>query len=115
MPLAPARLKPVRVSRMARSRSSQPFSNAADQHRVFARHLIGEGGHAEAFLHPPHQIQIGHAGLDHHHVGALVEVQRHFAQGLVAIGRIHLVAALVAGLETSALHFCRTHRSRNGP
>jgi hypothetical protein len=32
-------------------------------HRIFARHLIGEGGHAEALLHPEKNIEIGQGGF----------------------------------------------------
>ena len=35
-------------------------------------------------------------GLHHHHVGALVEVELDLAQRLVAVGRVHLIGALVA-------------------
>src|SRR5487761_1700625 len=43
----------------------------AAQHRVLAAHLIGEGRQLEAFLHAPDHVEIGHARLHHHHVGAL--------------------------------------------
>jgi hypothetical protein len=81
------------------------------QHRVLAADLVGEGRHLELVLHAAHHVQVGHAGLDHHHVGAFGDVQRHFAQGFVAVGRVHLVGVLVGlaqvGAEPSA--------SRNGP
>ena len=38
-------------------------------------------------------------GLDHHHVGAFLEVERDLAQRLVAVGRVHLVGLLVALAE----------------
>ena len=50
-------------------------------------------------LHPPHDVQIGHARLDHHHVGALGQVQGDLPQGLVRVAGVHLVAVLVAGPE----------------
>jgi hypothetical protein len=66
------------------------------EHRVLAADLVGEGGHAELVLHAAHDVQVRHAGLDHHHVGALGDVQRHLAQRLVAVARVHLVDLLVA-------------------
>ena len=81
---------------MARSPSSQPLRGGGLDHRVLAGDLIGEGRHAEGLLHPPHDVEIGQAGLDHHHVGALVEVERDLAQRLVAVAGVHLVGALVA-------------------
>ena len=69
------------------------------QHRVFAADLIGVGRHAERLLDAPDHVQIGHAGLDHHHVGALLQVERDLAQRLVAVGRVHLVGALVGAAE----------------
>ena len=66
------------------------------EHRVFAAHLVGECRHPEFVLDPAHDVEIRHARLDHHHVGALGDVHRHFAQGLVAVARIHLVDLLVA-------------------
>jgi hypothetical protein len=55
------------------------------EHGVLAADLVGEGGHAEFVLHAAHDVQVGHAGLDHHHVGAFGDVERHFAQRLVAV------------------------------
>jgi hypothetical protein len=55
------------------------------EHRVLAAHLVDEGRDAERVLHPAHDVEVGHAGLDHHHVGALVEVERDLAQRLVAV------------------------------
>ena len=57
------------------------------QHRVLATHLVDEGRHAEAVLHPAHDVEVGHARLDHHHVGALLEIERDFAQRLIGVGR----------------------------
>ena len=41
-------------------------------------------------------------GLDHDHVGALLEVERDFVQRLVGVARIHLVGLLVALAEVRA-------------
>ena len=45
------------------------------------------------------QIQICQRRLDHHDVGTLLDVQRHLAQRLVRVRRVHLVAAPVAELR----------------
>src|SRR5665213_3909862 len=58
------------------------------QHRIFARDLIGEGRHAEALLHAPQHVEVGQAGLHHHQVGALGDIERDFAQRLVAVRRV---------------------------
>ena len=71
------------------------------EHRVLAADLVGEGRHAELVLHAAHDVQVGHAGLDHHHVGAFGEVERHLAQRLVAVARVHLVDLLVALAEVA--------------
>ena len=65
-------------------------------HRIFAAHLVGEGRHPERVLHPRDDVEIGQARLDHHEVGALGEVELDLAQRLLDVGRVHLVAALVA-------------------
>ena len=66
-------------------------------HRVLAGHLIGEGRHAECLFHARDDVEIGQARLDHDHVGAFLDVERHFAQRLVGIAGVHLIGALVAG------------------
>ncbi len=50
----------------------------------------------EGFGHAADDVEIGQAGLDHDHVGALGYVHGDLAQGLVAVRRIHLVGLLVA-------------------
>jgi len=74
------------------------------EHRIFAGHLVGEDGHLEALLHPPHDVEIGQAGLDHHRVRPLREVERHFAQRFFRVGGVHLVAALVPFQEPARAH-----------
>ena len=91
MASAPARLNAEQALHQRPSSSSQPLAARRLQHRVLAADLVDEGRHREASLHPAHDVQVGHAGLDHHHVGAFLEVERHFAQRLVAVGRVHLV------------------------
>mmetsp|Transcript_20573 Transcript_20573/g.38351 ORF Transcript_20573/g.38351 Transcript_20573/m.38351 type:complete len:225 (-) Transcript_20573:1339-2013(-) len=69
------------------------------EHRVLAAHLVGEGRHAEFVLHPAHDVQVGHAGFDHHHVGALGQIQRHLAQCLIAVAGVDVVRLLVGLAE----------------
>src|SRR6478736_9265680 len=66
-------------------------------HRVFARYLVDECRHRKRVFDPPHDVEIGHPGLYHHHVRALCDVEFDLAQGLVGIGAVHLIGALVAG------------------
>ena len=66
------------------------------EHGVFARDLVGKGGHAKLVFHAAHDVQVGHAGFDHHHVCAFGNVHGHFAQRFVAVARVHLVGFLVA-------------------
>ena len=66
------------------------------EHGVFAADLVGKSGHGEFVFHAAQHVQIRQAGLDHDHVGAFGNVQRHFAQRLVAVGRIHLIDLFVA-------------------
>ena len=44
-------------------------------------------------------VQIRQTGFHHHHVGALGDVESDLAQGLIAIGGIHLVAPLIGLAE----------------
>ncbi|MNT14081.1 hypothetical protein D3C72_1490730 [compost metagenome] len=64
-------------------------------HGVFAADLIGESRHAERVLDPAQHVQVRHAGLDHDHVGAFLQVASHFAQCFVDVARIHLVSHFV--------------------
>jgi hypothetical protein len=96
MPSQPARLKDSSASIITASCVQPAVLRRGLQHRVLAADLIGVGRHLELVLHPAHDVEVGHAGLDHHHVGALGDVERHFAEGFVAVGRIHLVGVFVA-------------------
>jgi hypothetical protein len=75
-------------------------------HRVFAAHLVGEGGYLELVRDAPRDVQVGHARLDHDHVRTLGEIQGALVQGFVAVRRVHLVAELVATLDIAG----GTHR-----
>ena len=39
-------------------------------------------------------VQVRHAGLDHHDIGSLLDVESDLADGFVGIGRIHLISFL---------------------
>src|SRR5699024_273192 len=69
------------------------------EHGVFARHVVGEGGHAELLFDAVNNVQIRQAGFDHDHVSAFGQVEGDFAQGFVAVGGRHLVGALVGVAE----------------
>ncbi len=49
-----------------------------------------------AVAEPGEHVEVGNGGLDHQHVGALLEVGERLAHRLAAVGRIHLVPAPVA-------------------
>ena len=66
------------------------------EHRVLARDMVGGEGCAGGVLDPADHVEVGKRGLDHEHVGALVEVELRLADRLEHVGRIHLVAAAVA-------------------
>ena len=112
MPAAPARLKASRLSIITASPSSQPGRGRGLQHRVLARHLVGERRHAERLGDAAHDVEIRHARLDHDHVGALGEIERDLAQRFVGVGGVHLVGALVAAgpARTRASPKSRRHR-----
>src|SRR5258708_2357940 len=69
-------------------------------HGIFAADLIREGRDRKGVLHPRDDVEIRKSGLHHHEVGALGKVELNLPQRLLNIGRIHLIAALVA-LETA--------------
>ena len=82
MPSQPARLNAMRLSIITASRRSSRVVRPPE-HRVFARHLVGEGRHAEAVFDTAADIKVGHAGFDHDHIRALREVALNEAHRLV--------------------------------
>ena len=66
------------------------------EHGVLAGHLVSKSGNAKSVFDPAHHIQIRHAGFDHHHIRAFGNIHSYFAQGLVAVGRVHLVRLFIA-------------------
>ena len=73
-----------------------PCGHSGLDHRIFTRYLISIDRDAKFIMHAAHYIKIGHTGFHHHAVCALGNIHRHFAQSLIAIGWVHLVAFLVA-------------------
>ena len=55
--------------------------------------------HSKFRLDPVDDVEIGQRGFDHHDVRAFFDIQRHFAQGLVAVRRVHLIGSAVAKLR----------------
>ena len=96
---APARWMPVIISSTMRFSSIQPLRAAAFTIGIFPAHVVGGHRHIEALAHALNHVQIGQRRLHHDDVRAFFEIERHFAQRLARIRRIHLVAAPVAKLR----------------
>src|SRR5208283_2106929 len=62
-------------------------------HRIFAGQVVGSDRDIKLLLHAIDEVEVGQGGLDHHDVGAFLEVKRDLTHGLVTVGRIHLVGA----------------------
>ena len=78
-------------------------------HRVFARHLIGENRRRQIARRLARNIQIRHAGLDNYGVRAFGQIEPPFARGFAQIGGIHLVGFL------SPISFADPRAERKGP
>ena len=65
-------------------------------HRVLAADVVGGERHRRVVLDAADQVEVGQRRLDHDDVGALLDVEPRLAHRLVAVGRVHLVAAAVA-------------------
>ena len=68
-------------------------------HRILAADLVGGHGDVEGVAHLSDDVEVRQRGLDHDHIGAFLDVERHLAQGFAGVGRVHLVAAPVAELR----------------
>ena len=66
-------------------------------HRVLAAHVVRRDRHVERAPYLGDHVEVRQRGLDHHHVGALVDVVRDLDERLAPVGGIHLVAPAVAG------------------
>src|SRR4029077_18499812 len=67
-------------------------------HRVLAAHVVRGDGHPGRVLDATDDVEVRQGGVDHHDIGALLDVESYLAERLVAVGRVHLVAAAVARL-----------------
>src|SRR5271157_6289380 len=65
-------------------------------HGVLARDVVGRHRDAEGVLDAAGDVEVGQGRLDHDNVGALRQVEGDLADRLVAVGRVHLVAAAIA-------------------
>src|SRR5258705_3940390 len=63
-----------------------------------ATHLVRGQRVAGLLLHAGDDIQERTRRLDHHHVGALLDVEPYLAQRLARVGRVHLVPAPIPRL-----------------
>src|SRR5260370_3397073 len=74
------------------------FGYGGFDHGVFAAYVVGAHGDVEFVAHGSDDVQIRQGRLDHHHIGALFQIEGDFLQGLAGVGGIHLVAAAIAEL-----------------
>src|SRR5579862_5757398 len=61
------------------------------EHGVFAGHLVSKYRDAKTVLYAPDDVEIGHAGFDHHHVCAFCDIKRHLAQRFITVRGVHLI------------------------
>ena len=96
---APARLMEVSISRVARVPSIHSFAAAACHHRILTAHVVSGQWDCEPALCLGDHVEIGEGGLDHHHVGPLVDVGLDFRHRFRAVFRRHLVGAPIPELR----------------
>ncbi len=60
--------------------------------------MVGGERRTGRVLDLAHDVEVGRGGLDHQHVGALLEIEFGLAHRFGGVGRVHLVAAAVAEL-----------------
>ena len=87
---------PVSASRIALSRSIQPFAAAASIIAYSPETWYAATGTSTASATCAQHVEVRHRRLDHHHVGALGQVERQLAQRLADVGRVLLVGLAVA-------------------
>src|SRR5216684_5134083 len=75
------------------------FGCGGFDHGVFATDVVGAYGDIEFVADGSNDVEVGQRGLDHDHVGAFFQIERHFFQRFAGIGGIHLIAAAVAELR----------------
>ena len=93
---APARRMPMSDSRIAASRSIPPVLRGRGDHRVLPRDLVRSDRNRGPVGGLTQNVQVGHCRLDHHHVGALGDVEVYLAHRLAAIGAVLLIRTTVA-------------------
>ena len=93
---APARRMPVSVSSAHRLQVDPAVGRGGADHRVLTGDLICRHRHRRDVGGGTHQVEIGHRGLDHHDVGALVDVEFHLVHRFAGVARILLIGAPVA-------------------
>ena len=67
-------------------------------HRVLAADVIGGYRHVDGGPGLGNHIEVGQRRLDHHHVGALLNVTKHLHHGLADVRRILLVSLPIAAV-----------------
>src|SRR6202034_3945811 len=76
-------------------------------HRIFTAHVVGGHRNVKFLAHALDHVQIWHRRLHHHHVRAFFQIERHFAQRLARVRRIHLIAAPIAKLRRRLRRFSK--------
>ena len=96
---APARLIASRCSSATAAPSIQPSCAAAFTIAYSPLTWYAATGTSNAARISRDHVEVRERGLDHHHVGALVDVERDLGERLARVRRVHLVAAPVAELR----------------
>src|SRR3984957_20058003 len=74
-------------------------------HGVFAANVVGGHGNVESIAHALNDVEVRQRGFHHDYVAAFFQIERHFAQRLARVSRIHLIAAAVAELRSGLRGF----------
>ena len=69
------------------------------EHRVLAAHVVRRNRNVELRAHRGNHVEIRECRLHHHHVGALVDVERGLGDGFAHVRDVHLVRAAIAELR----------------
>ena len=97
------------VSRIAGSRSIQPLGGGGLDHGVLAGDVVGRHGDVDGVAHPADDVEVAQRRLDHHDVGALLDVEQRLAHALDGVAR--RPAGRCAGRPAAS----ESTASRNGP
>ena len=65
-------------------------------HGIFTRDVVRSNGEGSGILQATDNVQVGHTGLDHEHIGTLGSIQSSLDESLPSIGRVLLVSLLIA-------------------